>query len=320
MWRSAPQPRPGAQTSAGGAAAIAAAGLRARDGAGLFTELEESESAASESSWTVGYLDLLLLLLTLFAILLAVTYMQVSKTPPQTTQVLDMRVPLPNPPTPARLDLDPQVLLAALQTRPRPPAPAAPPASPVPDPKPAPSPPQATVPAPAIPAAPAPTPSPDLAGLAQRLVDRVGGLLELSLGDRELRMELRDNILFPLGSADLGLQGRALLDQLADLLRLAPDTQLAVEGHTDDLPIANPRFPSNWELSSFRATRVARYLIERGIPAERLRTTGYADTRPRVANDSPEHRSRNRRVSIVLYPDAAKASGEPLAGPGWRDL
>jgi chemotaxis protein MotB len=74
-----------------------------------------------------------------------------------------------------------------------------------------------------------------------------------------------------------------------------------VEGHTDPVPISTLQFPSNWELSAQRATTVLRYLVRAGVPAERLRAVGYADTRPVADNSTPEGRAKNRRVALVVH-------------------
>lgn len=116
-----------------------------------------------------------------------------------------------------------------------------------------------------------------------------------------IRLEVNDTILFESGSADLKPQGMPLLAKLADMLKRHPG-QLSVEGHTDDTPIATKSYPSNWELSAARASTVARSLITYGIAADRLRATGYAETRPRSTNDSEAGRARNRRVTLVMYP------------------
>ena len=81
-----------------------------------------------------------------------------------------------------------------------------------------------------------------------------------------------------------------------------------VEGHTDDAPINTPRFPSNWELSTARATGVVRFLISADVQPERLKAAGYADVRPKFRNRElfgepiPENRTKNRRISIRLHP------------------
>jgi len=130
-------------------------------------------------------------------------------------------------------------------------------------------------------------------GLAQeghfRLEDR--GLFATSVSDR---------VLFDLGSADLRPEGRAILDGMSGALAQLPN-DISIEGHTDDLPISGGPFPSNWELSTARATTVLRYLVDaHHLPPNRLSAAGYADQRPLVPNDSPEHRSANRRVEVVV--------------------
>jgi len=73
-----------------------------------------------------------------------------------------------------------------------------------------------------------------------------------------------------------------------------------VEGHTDNLPIHTERFHSNWELSAARAISVIKYLHQNGIPQERLSALGYGEYRPVAPNDTPEHRSLNRRIEILI--------------------
>lgn len=114
-----------------------------------------------------------------------------------------------------------------------------------------------------------------------------------------VHLEVRDNILFAQGSDRLKAEGRHLLDSLASVLS-GHRGVISVEGHTDNRPISSRRFPSNWELSSGRATTVTRYLISNGLDAARLRAVGYADTRPLESNDSTQGRARNRRVSLIL--------------------
>lgn len=119
--------------------------------------------------------------------------------------------------------------------------------------------------------------------------------------DRHVVVRLGDNILFALGQADLRPEGAALMTRLApSLARL--NSFIRVEGHTDDLPIANLRFPSNWELSAGRAAAVVRHLIASGVPAGQLEAVGFADTRPVVRGHGDAARARNRRVSFVILP------------------
>ncbi|HHJ12936.1 MAG TPA: hypothetical protein ENJ79_00960 [Gammaproteobacteria bacterium] len=128
-------------------------------------------------------------------------------------------------------------------------------------------------------------------GLAQRV--------QVRQNPDALRLDLAERILFAPGSAVLTHEGRSLLHELARALQTLP-WSVAVEGHTDNRPIHTTRFPSNWELSTARATRVARLLIAAGIAQERIRAIGYAHTRPLASNGTARGRALNRRVSLVL--------------------
>ncbi|MBF0255842.1 MAG: OmpA family protein [Gammaproteobacteria bacterium] len=127
----------------------------------------------------------------------------------------------------------------------------------------------------------------------------LGNGVTLSTSETQVRLETRDNILFADASAELTASGAELLIELASLLARHPGV-ISVEGHADSRPITSGVYPSNWELSSARAASVVRYLVGRGIGAERLRAIGYGDTRPRADNDTTEGRAANRRVSLVL--------------------
>jgi chemotaxis protein MotB len=127
----------------------------------------------------------------------------------------------------------------------------------------------------------------------------LGRQVEVTARPGKVNLEISDSILFTPASAALSATGLALLDQLAAILRTLP-YELSVEGHTDNVPIHTPRYPSNWELSAARAAMVTRKLIDQGIAADRVRAIGYGDTRPRSDNLSPEGRARNRRVTFVL--------------------
>jgi chemotaxis protein MotB len=111
---------------------------------------------------------------------------------------------------------------------------------------------------------------------------------------------LTDNLLFASGSATLQRGANQLLDEVAQLLNLDPSHPITVEGHTDNQPIATAQFPSNWELSTTRATNVVRFLISRGVSADRLGAVGYADLHPIASNATAAGRAKNRRVEIVL--------------------
>ena len=124
--------------------------------------------------------------------------------------------------------------------------------------------------------------------------------VEVVVESDRVNLQIRENILFSLGLSDLTAPGMQVLGKLVPLLN-SQEHMLSVEGHTDPLPIDNERFPSNWELSTERATRVVRYLISSGVAAGRLRAIGYADTQPVADNQTEEGRARNRRVSLVIH-------------------
>jgi chemotaxis protein MotB len=111
---------------------------------------------------------------------------------------------------------------------------------------------------------------------------------------------LTDSLLFGSGSAALDPRGRPLLREIAGLLDVDVIHPIAVEGNTDDVPIHTAAFPSNWELSTVRASTVVRYLIATGVRARRLSAAGYAELRPLASNATAAGRARNRRVEIVL--------------------
>ena len=131
----------------------------------------------------------------------------------------------------------------------------------------------------------------------------LGGLHHDSVG---VRIQIAANRLFPSGSAELRSDSLMALDKIADILKDSR-RRLIVEGHTDDQPIRNEHYPSNWELSAARATKIVRYLImKHQIPAERMTAVAYADQKPLVPNDSEVNRSRNRRIEVMIVTGEAK--------------
>jgi len=121
-----------------------------------------------------------------------------------------------------------------------------------------------------------------------------------------LTINMVDRVLFDSGKAQVKPAGLKVLKQVSDILKNVADKQIRIEGHTDNVPIGaglKGRFPTNWELSTARATSVVRYLIEQGgVDRVNLSAVGYAETRPVAGNDSEEGRTSNRRIEIVLYP------------------
>src|ERR1700733_8204998 len=111
---------------------------------------------------------------------------------------------------------------------------------------------------------------------------------------------LTDKLLFLSGQATLQPAGLPLLNEVAQLLNVDKTHPITVEGYTDNVPIHSVEFPSNWELSTTRATTVVQYLISRGVNDNRLGAAGYADLHPIASNATPTGRALNRRVDIVI--------------------
>jgi chemotaxis protein MotB len=120
----------------------------------------------------------------------------------------------------------------------------------------------------------------------------------------ELRVELTDKILFASGDADLSPRGRAVLRRVAETLATLEDQMIQVSGHTDSLPLSEriqERFPTNWELSTTRATNVVRFLSEEcDVPPGRLFAAGFSQHHPVARNTNAAGRRRNRRIELTL--------------------
>lgn len=140
--------------------------------------------------------------------------------------------------------------------------------------------------------------------LAQSLKQEISeGKIQLSELKGKMTVQLKDKILFASGSARVGKEGEAALAKIADALKTVNGKIIRVEGHTDDVPTGGGQFPTNWELSLARAMAVVRTLQDSGVDPMTLSAAGYGQYQPIAANDSPENRSLNRRIEIVLAPD-----------------
>jgi flagellar motor protein MotB len=152
------------------------------------------------------------------------------------------------------------------------------------------------------------TPPPELVATQKPQDASASASTSAPKGDRITTFEMGSAAFFDSGSASLSDAGKAILRGILGPLTAALDEgyRIRVEGHTDDTPIDTPQFPSNWELSTARASAVVHFFLEQGIPAQRLRAVGYADTEPKVPNRDaagnpiPENQARNRRVVIKL--------------------
>ncbi len=129
------------------------------------------------------------------------------------------------------------------------------------------------------------------------------GLIEVRRDKRWIEVEIKSSILFGSGSAELASGAQPVLRKLAE--KLAPlNNTIHVEGFTDNVPIDNFEFPSNWELSAARAASVVHLFTRLGVSPERMAAIGYGEYRPIASNDTPEGRARNRRVVLVIMSGA----------------
>ena len=142
----------------------------------------------------------------------------------------------------------------------------------------------------------------ELVGKLEEEIQR--GEVKISELKGKLTVNVVDKILFDSGKADLKPAGIKVLQQIGDILKSAADKNIQVEGHTDNVPISGTlaeKYPSNWELSTARATTVLHFLqIKASIPGERLSAVGYGEYHPIATNGTKEGRAKNRRIQIVL--------------------
>lgn len=266
----------------------------------------------SEMPWLMSYLDFMTVLVVLFVCLYAgeKIHSRVKAQASAPAKVAQAVVRPPAKPAAAVVTAEPMVAVApvvvAAVPEPQPPLQPEQALQPVVPAPPAemPAPPAAVAEAAPAPASAAPetatvpaeAPVAALPAIPEQLADRV----RVSRDAQKVLIEVNDAVLFQAGRAELSEEGKAVLNALQPAL-LAHPGAITVEGHTDDRPIATAQYPSNWELSAVRASVVTRHLIGLGVPANRVRPVGHADTQPRADNATAEGRAQNRRVSLVLH-------------------
>ena len=136
-------------------------------------------------------------------------------------------------------------------------------------------------------------------------------IVALKLGRDGLVISLRESGFFDSGSALPHAQSKATLDKVAAIIAATP-YDIRIEGHTDNVPIHTPQFASNWELSTARATELAKIFIEDyHLAPARLSAAGYAEYHPVAGNDTAEGRSQNRRVDIIVLPRISVVPSAP---------
>ncbi|MCE5198766.1 MAG: OmpA family protein [Armatimonadota bacterium] len=163
----------------------------------------------------------------------------------------------------------------------------------------------------------------DTAGVSWRVIKPLVEYIETANGEAQIGEDKRgivitirsDSMLFKPGSSEVRPEAYPLLDRLAKTLSKI-DNLVQIEGHTCDLPPRSSRYPSNWELSTARATNVLRYLVERKkLFSWRFAAAGYGSVRPMAPNDSEADRRKNRRVEIVILRPQAPMGNIPDVAP-----
>lgn len=140
------------------------------------------------------------------------------------------------------------------------------------------------------------------------------GQVRVTESGRGVAVDINASALFASGEAEIQTQALPALEGLAQVLVPLPN-DIEIEGHTDTTPIASARYPSNWELSSARASSVVRLLNNRGVASVRLVAVGYADTRNVSPNITPEGRAQNRRVTVMILPEGMRRVPLPPSSP-----
>jgi chemotaxis protein MotB len=157
----------------------------------------------------------------------------------------------------------------------------------------------------------------DMVKAMQKEIEQ-GQIKVTQLADR-LSLNIVDKILFPSGEAEISEQGKGVLKRVGGILKQTRDKTIRIEGHTDNVPIhkhLQARFPTNWELSTARATNVVRFLQDdAGIEAASLEAVGRGEHHPIASNKTVAGRSQNRRIEIILSP-RARVVGESAKGTG----
>jgi chemotaxis protein MotB len=148
----------------------------------------------------------------------------------------------------------------------------------------------------------APISTDEIFRLSEKLVREANlGNIDVVLTDNDaIKVSVHGNLFFDLGMAELKPEAISFLDQLASIIA-ANNYTIEVSGHTDDFPISSPAYPTNWELSTARAARVARYLIAQGnLEPGRFTVLGHASYLPTLPNTTLDNKAQNRRVEIVI--------------------
>jgi chemotaxis protein MotB len=141
----------------------------------------------------------------------------------------------------------------------------------------------------------------------KKLID--SGRLQVKIVRGRMVVQLDSDILFKSGSAKLSEKGMASIKEVSQVLASIEGKEFQIEGHTDNVPIKTPRFPSNWELASARAMTVLKTLLDSGMSPEQVSIASFGKYKPTASNDSQEGKAANRRIEIVVVPDLSQLPG-----------
>ena len=139
--------------------------------------------------------------------------------------------------------------------------------------------------------------------------EKKAGNVSIAKGPEGIVMEFSSSAFYQVGKAEFSPEAERILCKVDSAIRGITyyKFQIDIEGHTDNIPIKTPQFPSNWELSVARATNIVKFLIGRGLEPDRLKAAGYADTKPKAPNldkdgrPIPENQALNRRIVIRIH-------------------
>jgi len=248
------------------------------------------------SHWAVPWADLMMVMMVMFAVMLATNLAErdVSELFKKDTNPQPKQHVQPPPPKSTITQAQPQDDLRSKEKTPTEPNPVDQPKEQTTDISPAP---QALEKADA-----GAIPIEDILRLSKNLVTEANlDDIDVVLTDNQsIKVSVRGNLLFDLGKADLKPEAISFLRDLSKIIA-ANNYQIEVAGHTDNFPVSNPAYPTNWELSAARAARVARYLIQYGnVEPGRFTVIGHSYYQPTVANDSLANKAKNRRVEIII--------------------
>jgi len=143
--------------------------------------------------------------------------------------------------------------------------------------------------------------SPEISQAAERHLDGLlGNGFYISSSGQSLTLVLEEQLSFSSGQAILAADSLSILERVAGLIQEENGYDVVISGHTDDVPIHNASFRSNWHLSAARAVAVAEYFLGCGVAPQRITTQGFAEFRPLLSLDTSPNRAKNRRVEITL--------------------